>query len=148
MIWRKDEKCSEYLWTMIVTYDIPILGQLQYLTTIKVWRSLNDDHWMTITEWRFLLTIFAHFSNSLLSLYSSAKGDQDYRAFLEKSANIKPLPSPPPPPSLPFPLPSLLPSPPPLPFPSLVLYSRVECFWNLHLAHPKMDSGWESKTKI
>ena len=25
---------------------------------------------------------------------------------------------------------------------------RVEGFWNLHLAHPKMDSGWESKTKI
>ncbi len=32
--------------------------------------------------------------------------------------------------------------------PDISLSSRVEWFWNLHLAHLKMDSGWKSKTKI
>ena len=31
---------------------------------------------------------------------------------------------------------------------STLLYSRVEWFWNLHLAHQKMDSDWNSQTKI
>ncbi len=31
---------------------------------------------------------------------------------------------------------------------SKILYSRVEWFWNWHLAHLKMDSNWKSKTKI